>query len=346
MLNLTKPQRLKQGDLVATVSLSWGGAGDPSLLWRYEQGKKRLQDVFGLEVIEMPYTLADPSYVYKHPEKRAEDLMAAFKDPSIKAIICCIGGNDSIRMLPYVDFDVIKANPKIFTGYSDNTVGHLMCLKAGLSSFYGVSVLNDFAENVAMSDYTKNWVERTFFQDGPIGTIAVSDTWTGERLEWDRKNQDIGRTFKVNHDYELIQGNKTVQGRLIGGCFDVLQFIKGTSLFPELDQFNETILFLETSEVHCPPWLLEDGLRNYGMMGILNRINGILFAKPQGEFYYEEYKSTIKKVLAEFELDTLPVLYNASFGHNEPKCLLPYGVLAEIDTHKRSFTILEAGVVS
>lgn len=83
--------------------------------------------------------------------------MAAFKDPSIKAIICCIGGNDSIRMLPYVDFDVIKANPKIFTGYSDNTVGHLMCLKAGLSSFYGVSVLNDFAENIAMSGYTQKW---------------------------------------------------------------------------------------------------------------------------------------------------------------------------------------------
>ncbi len=294
----------------------------------------------------MPHTLAEPDYVYKHPEKRAEDLMAAFKDPSIKAIICCIGGNDSIRMLPYVDFDVIKANPKIFTGYSDNTVGHLMCLKAGLSSFYGVSVLNDFAENIAMSGYTQKWVDHTFFRDEPIGNIPVSETWTGERLEWDRKNQNIGRTFKPNRGYELIQGKETAQGRLIGGCFDVLQFIKGTSLFPRLDQFNEAILFLETSEVQPAPWLLEDGLRNYGMMGILNRINGILFAKPQEEFHYEEYKVTIKKVLAEFGLEELPVLYNASFGHNEPKCLLPYGVLAEIDTGNRSFTILESGVVS
>ncbi|SPT77361.1 microcin immunity protein [Niallia circulans] len=135
-----------------------------------------------------------------------------------------------------------------------------------------------------------------------------------------------------------------MQGRLIGGCFEVLEFLKGTPLFPAHSQFDGAILFLETSEVHAPEWLLEDGLRQYGVCGILERINGILFAKPQNGHLYEEYKQVIKKVLAEFNCGQLPVLYNASFGHNEPKCLLPYGALAEINASNGTFAILEQGV--
>ncbi|RHW65530.1 LD-carboxypeptidase, partial [Clostridium botulinum] len=108
MLKLAKPKRLKPGDKIATVSLSWGGAGDADLLWRYKLGKKRLQEQFGLEVVEMPNTLKGSDYLYHHPEKRAEDLMSAFSDTSIKGIFSCIGGEESIRMLPYIDFNVIK----------------------------------------------------------------------------------------------------------------------------------------------------------------------------------------------------------------------------------------------
>ena len=85
----------------------------------------------------MPNTLKGTDYLYNHPEKRAEDLMAAFKDKTIKGIFTCIGGDESIRMLPYIDFDVIRDNPKVFIGYSDTTISHFMCLKAGISSFYG-----------------------------------------------------------------------------------------------------------------------------------------------------------------------------------------------------------------
>src|SRR5665647_1540636 len=107
IMNLIKPKKLNKGDKVATVSLSWGGAGDNEILWRYYQGKERLANVFGLDIVEMPNTLKGTDYVYNHPEKRADDLMTAFTDTSIKAIIACIGGEDSIRMLPYIDFDVI-----------------------------------------------------------------------------------------------------------------------------------------------------------------------------------------------------------------------------------------------
>ncbi len=95
------------------------------------KGKKRLEDTFGLQVVEMENTLKGTDYIYAHPEKRAEDLMQAFSDKSINGIFACIGGIDSIRLLPYIDFEIITRNPKIFIGYSDSTIIHYMCLKAG-----------------------------------------------------------------------------------------------------------------------------------------------------------------------------------------------------------------------
>lgn len=344
MLNLMKPPKLKPGDTVATVSLSWGGAGDEEILWRYQQGKERLEKVFGLNVVEMPHTLKGTDYVYRHPEKRAEDLMQAFSDPSIKGIISCIGGSDSIRLLPYIDFDVIRNNPKIVTGYSDSTVTHFFCLKAGISSFYGLSLLNDFAENIKMSEYTVDWTNKVLFSSAPIGNIPVTKEYTGQTLKWVIENKNVARTFENNTDYELLQGKKTVTGRLIGGCLEVIDMIKGTSLFPDLTCFDDAILFLETSEVMPPVWMIEDSLRSYGMMGIFDRINGLIFGKPYRNQFYEDYKTVIQEVLTEFGRQDMPVLYNASFGHNEPKCVLPYGAMAEIRCEKPGFSILESGV--
>jgi len=343
MDKLIKPHRLKPGDKIATVSLSWGGAGEPDIRWRYEQGKRRMQEVFGLEVVEMPHTLQTADYVYAHPEKRAEDMMSAFANPDIKGIICCIGGDDSIRMLPYIDFQIIKNHPKIFMGYSDVTVPHLMCFKAGLSSYYGPSVLNDFAENIAMSDYTVRAIQKTLFSGEVIGKIPPSDTFCAQYLEWKDKTINIAREFINNTPYELMQGNGTVRGRLIGGCLEVLNLLCGTPLFPEHSAFEEAILFLETSESHPPDWYIEDFLRKLGANGILAQLSGIFCGKPRSGKLYEEYKVSIRKVLAEYGRSDLPVLYNGSFGHNEPKTVLPYGALAEIDCQTCTFSILESG---
>lgn len=89
----------------------------------------------------MPNALKGSDFVLEHPELRAKDLMDAFKDDSIKAIICAIGGNDTYKLLPYIDYEVIRNNPKIFMGYSDTTVNHLMMNKAGLVSFYGPTIM-------------------------------------------------------------------------------------------------------------------------------------------------------------------------------------------------------------
>ena len=97
--------------------------------------------------------------------------MQAFTDPCIQAIFCCIGGEETIRLLPYIDFAVIRRHPKIFMGYSDTTVNHLMCWKAGLSSFYGPAVLSDFAENLRLPAYTEKWVKKALFSPEPLGQV-------------------------------------------------------------------------------------------------------------------------------------------------------------------------------
>ncbi|CAM5200101.1 hypothetical protein UACE39S_03933 [Ureibacillus acetophenoni] len=214
---LIKPKKLNPGDRVATVSPSWGGAGELELRWRYEQGVKRLEEVFGLEVVPMPNSLKGADYLYQNPQARAEDLMTAFKDESIKGIIANIGGDDSIRLLPYIEFNVIRENPKIFMGYSDVTISHLFCLKAGISSFYGPAILTDFAENVEMDPYTVEMVYRTLFSNEVIGEIQPANKWTSERLEWVESNKNQRRTMNENTGYELLQGTGVVQGRLIGG---------------------------------------------------------------------------------------------------------------------------------
>ena len=344
MLDLKKPNKLSKGDKVATVSLSWGGAGDENLLWRYNLGKQRLQEEFGLKVIEMPNTLKGTDYIYNNPEKRAEDLMAAFKDKTIKGIFTCIGGDESIRMLPYIDFDVIRDNPKVFIGYSDTTISHFMCLKAGISSFYGASILAEFAENIKVFDYTKEHIQRVLFNNDVIDEISPCDYYTSERIAWEEVNKNTPKKINENRGYELLQGSGKVQGRLIGGCIEVLEMMKGTILWnPE--NFEDAILFIETSEDMTEPTYIEYWLRNYGSQGILQKLKGIIWGKPYDEKYYEEYKEVIKTIIHdELKLIELPILYNMNFGHTEPMICLPYGALGEIDCDKKTFSILEAGV--
>ncbi|MFJ7471306.1 S66 peptidase family protein [Peribacillus frigoritolerans] len=341
---LIKPKKLQPGDRVATVSPSWGGAGEPEFRWRYEQGVKRLEEVFGLKIIPMPNSLKGEDYLYKNPQARAADLMTAFKDESIKGIFANIGGEDNIRLLPYIDFDVIRENPKIFMGYSDVTVSHLFCHKAELYSFYGPAILTDFAENVEMDPYTIEMVNRTLFSNEIIGEIQPAKEWTSEHLEWIEENKNRRRTMQKNLGYEVLQGSGVAQGHLIGGCIEILEFAKGTEIWPDKKYWKDSILFFETSEEKPEPNFIKYWLRNYAVQGILQKVNGIIFGKPQDEKYYDEYKEEIQKVMKEFNLEDLPILYNLNFGHTEPKFILPYGAMAEINCDKKTFTILESGV--
>ena len=134
IVNLIKPSKLNRGDKIATVSLSWGIAGEPDARWCYDLAIKRMKEIFELECVAAPNSMRGEKYLEENAEARAEDLMWAFSQKDIKGIIANIGGNDSIRLLPYIDYDIIRNNPKVFIGYSDIMNVHLMCLKAGLST--------------------------------------------------------------------------------------------------------------------------------------------------------------------------------------------------------------------
>ena len=112
MKELIKPSKLSKGDTVAIVSPSSGLAGEKDILWRTEVGIQRLKDEFGLNVKVMPHALNGADYTYNHPEKRVEDLHQALQDPEVKAIICTLGGDDSVRLWPYIDLNIIRITLK------------------------------------------------------------------------------------------------------------------------------------------------------------------------------------------------------------------------------------------
>jgi muramoyltetrapeptide carboxypeptidase LdcA involved in peptidoglycan recycling len=197
-----------------------------------------------------------------------------------------------------------------------------------------------------MFDYTKHWVHKVLFDSSPIGEIKPSDVWTSEYLPWEIENKDKQRKVEQNIGYELLQGKGKVQGRLIGGCVEVLEMLKGTELWPDISIWEDSILFLETSEDKPDPNYVGCWLRNYGSQGILQKLKGIIFAKPYDNMYYEEYKKQLLMVVHdELKLYDLPILYNLNFGHTAPQFALPYGAMTEIDCDAKSFSILESGVL-
>lgn len=347
-MQLIKPKKLEKGDVVATVTLSWGG---PSIFKdRYNIGVKQLEDTFGVKVIPMKHTFSDDSDIYQNPQKRANDLMEAFANPEIKAIISTIGGDDTIRLLPYIDFDIIRNNPKIFLGYSDTTANHFMCLKAGLSSFYGPSIMAGFGENCGLHHLLQNSIHKTLFENKPIGQIIPSpDGWTNEMLDWGNpQNQNIKRKLKPSK-WNFLQGDSVVSGHLIGGCMEVLEMIKGTSIWPSVEMFKGAILFFESCSKEALPEIFSYWLRNYCASGIMELANGIIFGRPGGtdlqQSDFDRYDATILRVLKEYGLQNKPVITQMDFGHTDPMFTIPYGAKAQIDCINKTFSILENAVV-
>jgi hypothetical protein len=109
MLRLKKPAHLEPGDTGAAVSLSWGGPG--TFPHRYQAGKRQLEETFGVRVVETPHALRDAEWLSRNPKARADDLMEAFSDPSVRGIISTIGGDDSIRILRHLASDGPSDDP-------------------------------------------------------------------------------------------------------------------------------------------------------------------------------------------------------------------------------------------
>ena len=334
-------RKLRKGDKVAIVSLSSGMLGEKFCSHNIEIGVKRLKE-YGLEPVFMPNALKGIEYLQAHPQARAKDLKDAFLDNSIAGIICAIGGEDTIRLLPYIDYDVIRNNPKIFMGFSDTTANHLMMYKAGLVSYYGPALICDFANYVDMYDYTENAVRKMLFDAEETYEIKKCDYWTNEFISWCEENMNKAKKHLIDEKgYEVLQGHGKAAGKLLGGCLDAMPMYIGTDIWPSLEEWKDKILFLETSEEKPSPDLIRYYLRNLGAQGILGAIRGIICGKPQGEVYYEEYKEQYKMVLKEYGREDMIVIYNANFGHSEPIGIIPFGIECEIDADNKTIKLLE-----
>ena len=346
---MIKPARLREGDRIAVVSPSWGGPG--TFPQRYEAGVAQLRAEFGLEAVAMPHALRDAEWVARNPQARAEDLMAAFADPAIKGIIASIGGDDSLRILRHLDLGVIRENPKVFLGFSDNTMTHLACYKAGLVSFYGPTIMAGFAENAGMFRYMIDSVRRTLFDADPIGVVPPNrDGWTVEHLDWgDPSLQTRRRALQPSTGWRWLQGTGAREGRLLGGCLEVLDWARGTEFWPAPAAWDNAILFIETSEEAPPPHAVTRILRTYAAQGILGRRAAVLVGRPGGGVPASEfpaYDAAVLQVVAEEEgLADLPVVAGMDFGHTDPMMVLPYGLLARVDCDRQEFAILESAVV-
>ncbi|MBC8173790.1 MAG: LD-carboxypeptidase, partial [Chitinophagales bacterium] len=316
MKTLIKPEILRKGDKVATISLSWGGAAEYT--HRYQAGKRQLEENFGVTVIETRNALKSADWLYKNPQARAEDLMEAFADNSIKAIFSNIGGEDSIRILPFIDLTVITKNPKIFLGNSDTTITHLACYKAGLGSFYGIPVLVGFAENGGMFPYQREDIKRTLFTAEVIGQILPNTSgWASEKVDWaDITSATQKRKLTETTGWNFLQGSGIVEVKLIGGCVEVLEFLKATEYWFEPNEWNNKILFLETSEETLPPINFKRIIWNYAAQGVFHKIKGLILGRPYDNKFTDEYNKILLQVIKdELQLTELPLITEMDFGH-------------------------------
>lgn len=354
---MKKVRPLHKGDKVAIVSLSSGMLGEAFCSHNIEIGVKRLRE-FGLEPVFMPNALKGIAFLEKHPEARAEDLKAAFQDDSIRGIICAIGGDDTFRLLPYLMEDeefrtLVLEKPKLFTGFSDTTINHLMFYKLGLATFYGPNFICDLGEIAdEMLPYTRRAFEG-YFAGREMRTIEVSDLWYEERKDFSRNAMGTDRiSHKEERGYEALQGRGTFCGRLLGGClesfYDILTWTRYEdegalcekyALFPPQEEWKGKILFLETCEEKPAPELVRKELLAIKERGVFDAVSGMIVGKPQDEQYYEEYKAIYAEVI---ENKDLPILYNVNFGHAAPRCVIPYGIEAEVDMERKKITLSES----
>jgi len=328
---------------VGIVSLSSGILGEPFVSHEVEIGLRRLR-AYGLTVRFMPHALKGLDFIREHPEKRAADLLQAFRDPEIDMILCAIGGDDTYRLLPYLfDHDELKdaVSEKVFLGFSDTTINHFMLHKVGLRTFYGQSFLADICEiGPEMLPYSRSFFEE-LISTGGIREIRPSAVWYGERKSFDASQVGVELTSHPSRGFELLQGQPSFSGKILGGCIDSLyDFFNGERyadmpvlcaayrLFPSHEEWEGRILLLESSEEKMPPETYRKALEHLKSTGVFDAISGILVGKPMDGAYEQEYKQLLVEVI---DNPRLPIVCNVNIGHAQPRCIIPFGVEAHVD---------------
>jgi muramoyltetrapeptide carboxypeptidase LdcA involved in peptidoglycan recycling len=302
-----------------------------------EKGLAYLESL-GLKPRLMPNASRQDRWTAGSAQQRAQDINEAFADPEVKVILAAIGGNHSAQVVPYLDFALIRENPKVFQGYSDVTVLHWALLKnAGLRTFYGPALIPELAEHPQVLGYTERYLRAAWFAKQPP-LLEPAAEWTDEFLDWDEK-QDLTRARKLQagEGWKWLREG-SADGWLLGGCLETICWhLRGSSWWIDPDG---SVLFLETSEEAPPPAHVDGYLSDLELMGIFDRIAALIIGRPYG--YDTQQKGTLWDVVLErTESADIPVLADVDLGHTDPMLTLPLGTRARLDSSAASFQLLE-----
>ena len=334
---MQKLKKLSEGDKVAVLSPSFAAPGRfPHV---FELGLERIRDVFGLEPIEYPTTRK----LGASAEERARDLVAAFEDPTIKAVISSIGGDDQVTYIYNMLPEAFANNPKPFFGYSDNSHFCNFLFHQNIPSFYGACVMTQFAMQKEMDDYTVSYLKHALFEDGEY-EIKPPLEYNEIGLDWNDKSLLVNRREYETNSGFAWDAPTSGTGVLWGGCLEsVDDMLRNNIAIPESEKFKDIVLFLETSEEIPPHHYVQRVLRALGQRGILQNVQGFLIGRPKAwEFdkplekkdrdeYVQMQQQTILQTVRSYN-QVAPIVQNINFGHTDPQIPMPYGGKVVIDS--------------
>lgn len=281
---------------------------------------------------------------------RCAEIHTAFADPAVHAIVCTIGGLSANELLPFLDYDLIRANPKIFVGYSDITLlHHALYVKAGLRTFYGPAAITQLAEYPAPLPFTRDHFLHVLGSTGdvPVGPIPCSESWTEEFLDWATEATSVrARTLIPNPGWKWLRPG-TATGRIFGGCLPSILQLAGTAYWPD---YAGKILLLElpdwdAPEKGMPVDFARTALADLINAGVLGQVVGVVTGRPYK--YTEDECVEWEKLLVEMcEVAGMcgPVLAGVDVGHTDPQLTIPLGAMCRVDAGTKEFVMLEAGV--
>lgn len=328
--------KLAPGDRVAVLSPAFAApAVAPAL---HEQAKGRLTALTGLVPVEFPTTRQLDST----PEALAEDVNAAFADPSIRAIIATIGGDDQILVVPHLDAGLALADPKPFLGYSDNTNILNWLWNLGIPGFYGGSTAVHLGPGPGIDDIHALSL-RAALLDGGVHELTEPGESEDAGKRWDdpRALTEYGDRVRTQ-SWSWAGPAVRVEGRTWGGCLEVIDELALADRLPAADELAGVILLVETSEERPDASWVARWLRALGERGLLAAVAGVVVARPPVSDFDFRPSSTQAQALRTAQRDaavTTVLRYNPDavvcvglpFGHTRPQWIVPYGGTIVLD---------------
>ncbi|MEU8959341.1 S66 peptidase family protein [Streptomyces sp. NPDC048518] len=340
------PPKPVPGDRVAVLSPA---AGLPGLFpLPHELGLARLRTEFGLEPVEYPTTRK----MGATPRERAADLHAAFADPTVRAIIASIGGDDQITVLPWLDRELIRANPKPFFGFSDNTNLLAYLWQSGIVGYHGASVMCQLGRPGAMAPPTADSLRAALFTSGPY-ELRPAERYCDVDLPWEDPPSLTREPPTEPADGWRWHGpERVVEGRSWGGSLEILSWLlmADREIARDLSVYDGCVLFLETSEELPGADEVFRILRNMGERGLLHRFPALLigrakawsFQRPstaeEKATYAREQREAVLKALGTYAPGTMAV-FDVDLGHTDPQLVIPYGGTVRVDGPARRITV-------